>query len=314
MIPGGFPKRFGAPERIQAVAVRAVVLQVEAVDEQDPVLGPRAAVYCRVLTYATNPDLRGRVIPRVLVTYPTAGLHDGDVWLPRPSTRTARGFTAGDLSGISPAELDGDHVVVAFLEGNPTQPYLQRALPHPNADARALSGAERWGGQRLRPVNADAAAPGVDWHPARGVRHAGAFFGVDGAGNFVVDLREAHGGALGSKLEAPGHGGPALATDGTQGNVRLVLRTGSDLELDINGATLKVELADGAARLTLGDGVVAAAVSQHLEALYGQLAQWLATHTHTYAFGPTLVPDQAAALPAWDRRIESDKLLIPDRG
>ncbi len=297
---------------------RAVVLQVYPYDES----GEQSAVYCSVLTYGTERHARNAVLPRVLVTYGGgSGIHDGDIHLPRPSSQTLQ--SSLDISGISVTELDGDHVVIAFLDGDPALPYLQTYLPHPNAEARGIDGGEAWGSQRLRPVNADAQiTDGVRrWAPPRGTRHHGGFFGISSEGDFEVNLQEAHSGVLGEALEAPGKGGPALSTDGSEGNIRFRIRDGSIYELSIGGATLRLEGAEGDAMLTLGNGAVSVAVSDHLQSLYDQLKQQFDlfvaefnSHTHVVAGSATapVAPPSTAAAPPWDPKIRSNKITIPD--
>ena len=282
-----------------------------------------------------------------MVTRPRAGLHDGDVWIPRPTTMSIAGNPIGDTSGLNAAELDGDHVIVEFLEGDPSLAVITGCLDHPSADAKRLDAATTYGVERLRPVRVDARPPGSpaqSWRAPRGVRHQGGFFGIDADGAFVVDLTRAHLGELDAQGRPPRRqndpssaGDNVLTEDGAGGgNIRLRLRTGSTLELEIDGTTLKLEAQDGDAKLTLGDGAVSLAVAEHLEALYSSLrteftklvadfnALVVAYNLHLH--GPPVPPPDplaislmpglpsTAAAPAWDGDINSDKLKLPDTG
>jgi hypothetical protein len=159
-----------------------------------------------------------------------------------------------------------------------------------------------------------------DGHP-RLQKHRGVVWGTDTDGNFLIDARRAHDG----EYQADGSE-PDPANDGSTGNFLMQLPQNSTVTIQINGgATLVLTDQDGNATLTLGDGAVRLAVADHLEALYNQLrteiqtwSQTFLAHTHLYIFGPTgpasagTPPGTALNPPAWDSRINSSKVAVPD--
>lgn len=126
---------------------------------------PRGGVYRAVVlkTYATDDSVRteGRpsttrlfevecdilltrslvLYPRVPVMQPFHGVNDASLWIPRPSTRVIGGqdlnFTRvsarGTLAKLPPnlEDLDGDKVLVQFVEGDPEKPIVVGCLSHP---------------------------------------------------------------------------------------------------------------------------------------------------------------------------------------
>ena len=118
--------------RAGGLLVRGVVVQVYTVDDDGQVSGGTTdaavltssniasdagppAVYCDVLTYATMPGAKDRLLRRVLVSNGRGGIHSGRVWIPRPaqlnlgSGREVSLEALGTISkGANPADLDGD--------------------------------------------------------------------------------------------------------------------------------------------------------------------------------------------------------------
>ena len=290
---------------------RGVVIAVYVYDSADGLDAMANAptyngIYCDVRTYGRW----NQIIRRVLWTSDRQGMHEGAIDLPRPTTLD----TAGDLNvNISnPASMDGDHVIVGFLEDDWAQPYIQRSIPHPSSD---IGNDGKDLGQRMRVTDADG-------HP-RFRKHRGVAWGVDKDGNYLIDARTAHKGEYQENGKEPDP-----AEDGSSGNYVVKLPKASTVTISIeDGATLTLTDKDGAATLTLGDGAVKMAVADHLEVLYGNLkaefdafnADYLA-HTHLYAFGPTgpgsggTPPAGAFTAPDWDPNINSDKLTTPDTG
>lgn len=297
LVQGAVPTGLPGGLRANGLSLRGVVVAVYVYDTPDvlPNIPDVQAnnVYVDVLLYG----LRFNVLPRVLWTKARSGLHEGDVSLPRAATIDTSGEDF-DVLKSDPQALDGDHVVVGFLEDDLTQPYVVASLNHPSSD---IGNSGRPLGQRMRLTEADG-------NP-RFWKHRGAAFGLDKDGNWLLDTRRAHGGeylADGSE--------PDPTEDGSNGNVILDLPRGSTVTIRINdGAQLTLEDQDGEATLTLGDGAVSVAVADHLQTLYEQLKAQFDAHQHLYAFGPT-GPAQTAGFtaPDWDPNINSDKATIPD--
>lgn len=149
-------------------------------------------VYCDVFCYSSHEGFREGMLRRVLVSQPYGGMHEGHVWKPRAARiDVANGEITPET--VEPRDLDGDHVLVAFMDDLLTQPVIIRAVPHP-----------RWGqgteeldkpGHRGR-LKVEDGEPDF-W------KHRGTFHGVDSKGNFLVDTTRAHEGEYNEGAEEP---------------------------------------------------------------------------------------------------------------
>jgi hypothetical protein len=323
--PGGATLQSAMPKHVPAQSMRpgGRILKgvVIATYEFDNTAGPFTtvatphprAIYCDVLCYGQWKGL----VPRAMVRQLRSGLHDGDIWKPRAAGMDITGNSLNVNIGTNPADMDGDHVTVEFLEDDFSQPIITGSIPHPAADK---GNAARDIGNRLKLVGADG--------DPRLIKHHGAFFGIDDDGNFVVDLTRAYNGVTNDRgLEPHLSTEPAFSGDdgtdlvlselGAEGNTILRLRKGSTLTLQIeDGANLELADKDGNAMLTLGDGAVHVAIVEKLEALYNQLKAQLDAFDIAHAgqfcgVGPVSPPAPIVA-PPWDAAINSSKVAIPD--
>jgi hypothetical protein len=213
----------------------------------------------------------------------------------------------------NPANLDGDHVLIGFLNDSLSEPIILKGLPHPITDTGQEDGGAAEAGHRLLLKVADG---NPDFW-----KHRGAFYGVSDDGDFVVDLTRAYATDLDSEGKQP-----TPPADGTTGNYKVKIPTASKLTVEIAGGdNLELDLKDGNAKLTLGDGAVSVAVADHLATLYNGLKSKLDTfdgHTHgagtlqdsvpAACSGSTAGPSVTVGAAVWDSDIESDKLTIPD--
>lgn len=208
------------PIRPGGLNLRGVVVAVYVFDDDgypQPEDRPNT-VLVDVLTYGEH----NTYIPRVPWTYERSGLHEGDVSLPRAATID----TEGDLNLLNsnPRNLDGDHVIVSFIENSLNQPYISRSIGHPSSDR---GNAAKPVTQRLRLVRGDG-------HP-RLWKHRGAAFGFDRDGQFLLDTRGAHSG----EYRADGTE-PDPTENGSNGNVLATLQPGSAFRVT-GGETVEVQ-------------------------------------------------------------------------
>jgi hypothetical protein len=196
-----------------------MVLAVYFPDEEDRI-GDQTCITCDVRTLGRQP----RVLARVPVLQSMHGLHDHDLYVPRPAAVATDGSSlrtdADDSSGPTPAELtDGDRVLVGWLDGSDAMPFIWPVgVPHPRS--------------RHAPKKSDGRK--------RRIRFAGAIIEIDEDGNVLVDARSA---------AKPGYTttGAEQSNSGTGGTVKLTTKDGagaeSTIELDASG---NVKLTDGA--------------------------------------------------------------------
>jgi hypothetical protein len=181
IVQSGIPSGTSA-DRIEGRAllqpVQAVVLATYYADDASwtdygwAADGKIRGVCCDVRTYGRT----RRMLYRVPVLQRTHGLHDQDLYIPRSAhVNLTQSPIVSDPSPtgerLTPAEdLDGDHVLIAFLEGDPSRPViLPYCLSHP-ATTRRLT--EQDG--RIRRI-----------------RHNGTRIEFDKEGNLTIDATEA---------------------------------------------------------------------------------------------------------------------------
>jgi len=181
-------------------------------------------VTCDVLTYSSLQGSKRALLRDVLVLQPNGGLHTGEIWVPRPVTQNIQGIDlAADLVRMNPVDLDGDHVLVGFMDNDPRLPVILGTVPHPSRDFGVDA---KNTGRGTRVVADDGLL--------KMFKHNGAVIGVDGAGDYLIDLTRAHDGKYDSLGREPRLSGDSttsadsqLTEDGANGNYRLRLRTGS---------------------------------------------------------------------------------------
>ncbi len=268
------------------------------------------------------------MLPKVLYTYgDRAGMHEGKVNVPRKPRIDIEqsGPLDGEATGMNFANLDGDHVLVGFIEDDTKQPYIDKFLPHPRADRGGDLAVADPPGRRLRPVEADGE---VDLR-----KHRGSFWGIDDKGALVIDLTRAHAGeydADGSEpapaVVAPSPADPPFAN--VHGNIKADLPNQAVVRIRINtttevvltqdkfnlridgGENLTLDLKDANAQLKLGNGEKHAAIVETLEALWGAAKSIFDAHIHPTGVGPSSTTP--TPLPGWDAGINSTKVSFPD--
>lgn len=325
--------------------IRGVVITTYFADDQgaheaiarqaDPTFYGVKSVACDVLTYGS----RFRAfLPKVPVVQARHGLNDYDLWKPRGTQWDLGGAVArtpvySSQTGepvSSPKDLDGDHVLVEFAEGDVSQPFIRSAIAHPRAQYRQT------------------AALG----DAREMRYRGVVVRIDNLGNVAIDTTHASAGRVdetgggSADVALRGEEVPALqdAADAANGGISIRMNhnapfvlEGVDLdgvgqkyriELDPVAKKFLVRLDDGSsfdltdkgpgAIAIIGNGAVKAAIADHLQSWYATaltgLKSYLDTHIHSTGMGPSGPPSAGTPFPApgWDPSINSAHLKFPD--
>lgn len=201
------------------------------------VIARPTAVFCDVAVYSSRPGMSVYMLRRVQVAN-TLNMQDGHIWKPRAATMDVRERTL-EQDFVDPADMDGDHVLVDFIENNITRPVIVGRIPHP----RAGEGNDdlTTGHRQLLEV--------VDGDPEFWKKN-GTFFGVDKDGNFKVNTTRAHSGVY----TPSGKEEPAL--DAANGSVLLDVSNKAKLLLQGTNPTggdvkFKVEVVDGKITLQL---------------------------------------------------------------
>lgn len=337
VLQSGIPHKRTQPDMAnpRGLLVRGVVTATYVTDDPDaPVLeGDKAVgVYCDVLAYSSQPGVRYQMLRAVPVVQDRSGIHSGRIWKPRAASIDITNSTMDLTKATNLANVDGDHVLVGFLDNMHARPVILGALPHPSND---VGNESNMTGNRLRLKLADG---DPDYW-----KHHGTYYGIRDNGDFVVDTTYANNGKLnpdGTEPDPPtdSSGSQFYALPQDAQYVVALLDMSNPLsptvvselafakallELVIDaGATLSVEGKDANAKLTLGDGGKSATICETLEILYGNLKTALETwygfvtpHVHPTAWGPSgpspTLPG-TLTVPPWDPNIKSTKLTFPD--
>lgn len=340
-LQAGIPKTIqrNDPKRANGLLVRGIVIATYVTDDENhPRIDDQpTAIYCDVLIMPSLPGYRWHCLKQVLVTQEKRGLHHGTIWKPKAISKDL--LDKIDLNGgANPANLDGDHVLVGFLNDMLNQPVILRSLPHPSQDI----------GNEQYPVGKRIKLKVADGDPDF-TKHHGSFYGIDDSGNFVLDTTFANDGLVetdGKETSPPSDGKGShtykLQQDATYaivlydmtdpltpvevwkteytklGHTLTIQDASGEFKIDINNdSTISIKGTGSSASLTLGDGSVSAANADRLETLYNSLKTKLDTfdtHVHTAPSGggPTTTPTPTITAPSWDSNINSSKVTFPD--
>lgn len=355
VLQAGVPKRSASVPGFtaaQGLLIRGVVVSTYVYDESGG-NGARAglqqgAIYCDVLVYSKMPKRQVGFLQSCLVATGKQGIHDGDIWRPRPSSVSFSGEL--DFNQFqSLADFDGDHVIVGFLDDDVKMPVILGQIPHPAlpADSSIETGSETdLIGHRLRLKQADG--------DVRLWRHHGTYFGVRNDGSFVVDASRGYTNSVTDDGSYPSYANdPAPQTvlrlrPGGTFRIEIVsdpqqpvsstksleiVATETEVQVRFDGSNnLQLAQSGSAATLTVGDGTQHVAIAEHLETLYNQLKarldsfeSQLLLHVHAPpapppappfsgppVAPPTFTPLLPLAAPPWDGDIASSKVSIPD--
>lgn len=173
------------PLAANGLLLRGVVVATYVTDDEDHPEARRganpAAVFADVLVLSSMPGLRWRVLAHCEVAQ-GAGIHSGHIWLPRAATVDIATSLDPD-GGSNPANWDGDHVLVGFLDDQLNQPIVLGQLTHPSAD-QGTDRSDHRRGVKIKQIDGLS-----DFR-----KHHGSWYGVDEFGSLRFDTRFANGG------------------------------------------------------------------------------------------------------------------------
>ena len=277
------------------------------------------AVYCDVLCYTNIAYNRWFILNKVLVSQLHGGMHDDDIWKPKATSKNVfRSFN--DTDGANPGALDGDHVLIGFINNSYSEPVILKGIPHPSRD---LFNEEYAIGKRLK-------LKAIDGNPFY-IKHHGVFYGVNDSGDFIINS------SFGNKGNTSENGEEDINAE--SGNQSFILPDTSKFSIEFNdmsnpesvSETIKLEIKKednnlvfsiegenvltvngkgNNANLILGSGLVSPAIASKLKVLWDLSCIVFNSHIHPIIGSNTGVPTTTA--PVWDTGIISQKLTFPD--
>lgn len=281
------------------------------------------AVYCDVIVYGSLPYNRWFTLSKVLVSQKRGGLHNDDIWKPRATSKNIN-TDFNDTVGANPGDLDGDHVLIGFMNNSFDEPIIIKGLPHP---ARDIANDLYPSGKRLK-------LKLIDGDPDL-VKHHGVFSGVDDSGNYIVDSTFGNDGTTSDTGEEP-----LPDTQGNSGNQEyslpknsvfsvilkdmsnplspvdyakfMIKFEGGNIEFVVdNQNSIRVDGSGEEAEVTIGNGMASAAVANLLETLWNSAKAVFSSHTHPLDIGNNVTLVSSSVFPSWNDDIKSDKLTFP---
>lgn len=280
LLQSGIPKQAKTlPEPFNGV-VRGVVMATYRVDEQDHPLVPLGitptAIWCDVLAVGNfQGGSRYFFLPGCQVCQPFGGIHKGSVFVPRATTRLLGGKSLSSVTPQDVNQMDGDWVLVQFLDGRTNQPVITGTLPHPSRDVGDPNDDPAGKRQRLRLI---------DGNPLFFLQN-GSFFGIDTDGNCVIDTTGGNSGDL-TETGAEASGGAS------NGNVQVNMPATGTFAVQKSGSNVaSLSGVAAGASMTLGDGSAHVALAEPLASWWAlQISPWLMAATGSPTPPPPLSP------------------------
>lgn len=138
------------------------------------------------------------------------------LWIPRAATMDLRTggpaiLTRDDGTPSDPKDLDGDHVLVEFLELDPSMPFIRNQLPHPRTSYRQVRSSG----------------------PSLETRFRGVVVRVDEDGDVMLDTTRANGGDVVNDPSDAMHGQEPPSDDNAHGHVNV--RVARDTSFNVVG-------------------------------------------------------------------------------
>lgn len=257
---------------------RAVILQSYYADQDDRngwVKNTQRAIVSDVRTYGRY----SRTLMKVPHLQNVHGLFDEDFRTPRASSQNIEGGAlvtqpSGSQAPTPAENMDGDHVIIGFLDNDPNQPaVLPFMMAHPKA----------------------AYTPGSADGRVRRIRHQGTLLEWDQNGNFTIDATTA------AKQELAQ--GQEQSNSGTGGKVTFVTKDGSGNLASIHiNENAEIHLASAP-----GSGNEPVPLGNVIKDIMGQIFQALAQMQVGTAVGPSSPPLNIAAFQLQFNRFASDE-------
>lgn len=264
---------------------RAIVLATYATDNEQ--IRPdndtrRHAVECDVfLVRSSLPAYRVPVLQRM------HGFANASLWIPRPSTTTLDGeeinlnrtSLRGTLSSKLPpalSELDGDEVIIEYVEGDRDYPVITGAMSKENTKRLVIAGP----GWSESEAGSERGTPHLD---EQYFRFAGVELRINKNGDVLVDTVGAYDHVGDDKLtETPSDAG---------GQVRVRMKAAQKFTVEMDGTdVLEVWKDNDGVHIDLGENA-----TEHL--IKGEkLTTWLLSHFHPDSMGGTLPPIDPAGV------------------
>lgn len=268
----------------RAILYRGIVIRSYVHDDPDNTRRTHRVTADVLLTHSQVPLYRVPVLQR---NYGINNIHG--LWVPRGTTRALNGaelnFTAltgrgTRVPGSGPTDfgqLDGDQVLVGFIEGDMDLPVVVGAFDH-EASNRQIQTA------------AGAPAFGVPQKDEYYVHHYGTEIRISEEGDLLIDALNTYG-----KTNA--ETGEEDATQG-QGEIRLRIKEDRRVTVEVNGTDVLEVWQDGSqVRIDLGEGADERLVlGDSWRSFFNDFINNIFNlHTHNSGTGPTDVPNQLAS-------------------
>lgn len=329
------------PRSANGLMMRGVVTDVFPIDHDlHPANGGQpggganpTAPYCAVWCYTTIRGMQQIYLPYVLISQDVAGIQSGTIWLPRKATGTLDG-SIWITGHTDPGNLDGDHVLIGFMDNDLSSPVVLRCIPHPRADL-GFAATQPSLGSRMKLLRTDG-SPYLR-------KQNGTVTGISENGDFLVNTLYASDGKLTQQTATQKSGmGKPPASNGDYGNLLMLLQQFAtrltriidmsdpkhpkDVAQEILDATsytirflnggegnaVALKGADDKAFMRVGDGGVHAAASEPLEQLLKDLIDKFNNHTHNSSVGPTATATASGFVAGpWDPSIQGAHLSFP---
>lgn len=301
VIPSGLdprPRGWKPPLRPSAELYRAIVINTYVTS--DDASRSKFAVECDIILVNSNLPLSN-----VPVTQNQHGVNNvHDLWVPRPSTRTVATSMPVSLAGLGSrgqatlppsfyGDLDGDQVLVGYVENDLDYPVILRALPHERTN-RLVTGSVSSTGW----AEGDASSRGTPSRNEFYTSHYGTEMRINASGDLLFDTVGAFQDVI---TEANGV---------NTGQVRIRVKNSQRFTVEMNGTDVLEVFKEGSqVRIDLGAGAVERVIlgDAFRSFLNNFFTAIFDTHTHATGTGPSGPPMASFVAPV--RQDMSDNLL-----